>query len=188
MNKKAIIAIVAVVVVIIGAGAGFALTRSTDEKTTAPSETQTATAQTVTEESTSAESTTAAETSSEAVSESTTEAVSADNNAFVRKGVWFYFDENNREAYAFDFTTDDDDVTITYYNTENIDGEDAKPTIGDGDWKIVDGKLIVDDISSNIDKGSFTFEIKGNDIIASDGSKLENKDKASLGYAYNHFN
>ncbi len=189
MNKKAIFAIIAVAVIIIGAGTGYALTKG---KPKAPEPGSTPVSQSAATEQTSA-STTALADSQSITAETTTESTTASTTAavadysFLTKNVWYYFDEEKRCAWAFKFDGDDD-VAITYFNSDNIDGEDAKTSSGEGDYDIMDGKLTVDDIPSVIEADSFTFIIDGKELKDEKGNKLETNDKVSLDFAYRHFN
>lgn len=189
MNKKAIIAIVLVVGIIIGAGTAFTLSRAGDVKTGVHTDPETLVTKSSTEapETTTQPGETETETTTETTTESTTETVSVPDYTFLQKGAWYYYDEKNREAFAFEFT-DEDDVRITYFNTENIDGEDAKYVSGNADYSIQDSVIVIDDIPSNIAKDGFVFGIKDNELYSKENQKLEAKDKVSLQYAYDHFN
>ena len=182
MNKKAVTAIAIIVVLIIGAGTAFTLSRAGDVKTGLHTDPQSLVTKSTTEttEDTS-------ETTTETTTESTSDTTAAPDYAFLKEGAWYYYDEANREAYAFEFI-DEDDVRITYFNTENIDGEDAKYVSANADYSIQDRVIVIEDIPRNIDKDSFVIGIKDTVLYTKENDKLEAKDKVSLQYAYDHFN
>lgn len=191
MNKKALAIIIAAVVIIIGAGTAFALTRNNDDKTTTTAR-QTTEVTAVSEENSTSEVPSSQEETSETstTQQSTTAEVTSVTTAdysFIKKGVWYYFDDTKREAYAFKFDGDDD-VDITYYNSDNVDGNDTQTASGEADYTIANGMISIDDIPSNLDANSFTFTIDGNSVKDDSGKALEKKDKARLEYAFDHFN
>ena len=188
MNKKTVISILLVVVIVVCGGAVFALTKgNTNKEYPLPSTTESQSGEASTQSQSSpvdAETTEAV--TSETESESSTEAQPADYS-YLKNDGWYFFDETKREGYAFEFI-DEDDVKITYFNTDNIDGEDGKTVSGRADYEIVDGKLIISDVPKTLEKDEgFVFSVTKDGIAATDGAPLEKSDKVSLDYAYKHF-
>ncbi len=182
-SKKSTLIIIVIAALVIGAGAAVALMPKTQNNLT------TTEATTVTQ-SEAAESTTAAPKTQSTTESTTTEETSAEeDNSFLYKGIWYYFDDAKREAYAFQFT-DDDDVTVSYFDESNVDGEDAKFFTGKADYKVENGVLLIDDLPSSIPEKAFVFKVKDNVIFDENNNKLElqNKNKASVELPYDHFN
>ncbi|MCR5206978.1 MAG: hypothetical protein K6C14_00690 [Eubacterium sp.] len=130
------------------------------------------------------------ETETETVTETVTEAptVSDEEYAAIENGVWYLYDEDERTAYAFEFTGRDR-VEISYFDSDNTDGLDAEyfSTSEDYEAKISDGETVIgleDPINEN---ESFEFTFKDGKIFFGK-DELVNEKSVSLDTVFNHFN
>ncbi len=181
-NKKSTVIILVIAALIIGVGTAVAFMYKGGEE-------QVTTTESTVSQSEAVESTTA-ESETQSTTESTTaETTTAPDYSFLESGIWYYYADSSREAYAFQFT-DEDDVNISYFDESNLDGEDAKFFTGGADYKVENSALIIDDVPASISVKKFVFKIDGQDIIDENGNKLEkvNKKKPSVEPPFNHFN
>ncbi len=184
-NKKSTVIILVIAALIIGAGAAVAfMYKGGGDKvtTTAPTVSQSEAVE-------STDATTEAQTESTTLESTTESTTAAPDYSFLKSGIWYYYVDSSREAYAFQFT-DDDDVNVSYFDESNIDGEDAKFFTGDGDYKVENSSLIIDDVPSSVPVKKFVFKIDGENIIDENENKLEmvKKNKPSVEPPFNHFN
>lgn len=178
-NKKAVGVIAVIAVIIIGVCAGyFIANRSNDE---AESQAQT-TAAAVTESTVPATTQVA---STEAETEAQTTEPSVDIT-FAKKGYWYLYDEDSRVAYAFAFEGTSK-VKLAYFNTDNINGEDAKFYTGDATFSVKDDKLIINNLPSDSVMNVVELTVKDSKLYFNN-RELENKEELSLDIPFEHFN
>ena len=82
------------------------------------------------------------------------------------------------------------DGLVFVANAGDVAGEDAKFFTGDGDYKIENSSLIIDDVPTSVPVKKFVFKIDGENIIDENANKLEmvKKNKPSVEPPFNHFN
>ncbi len=116
-----------------------------------------------------------------------TEATTADNTpAFIKEGCWYFYEEEDKMAYAFLFGNDGK-ADIAFFNRDNVEGDDAKYFEGDATYTIDGSTLTVSNIPSAVGMSSFALTIDGSSLLYN-GIKLEKQDKLSLDYPFEHFN
>lgn len=98
---------------------------------------------------------------------------------------WYYFDIQNREAYAFHFD-DEMNVEIAFFNSSNIDSEDAKYFTGNSTYTIENGKIIMKYLPDALTIKSFELTIKDNKLFSVD-DKLAPHDDLSVDYPVGYF-
>lgn len=98
---------------------------------------------------------------------------------------WYYFDIQNREAYAFHFN-DDMGVDIAFFNSSNIDSEDAKYFTGYSTYTIDNGKIIMKYLPDALTIKNFELTIKDNKLFFVD-DKLAPHDDLSVDYPVGYF-
>lgn len=180
MKNKVLVAIICVAVVIISGGIVVAVTQNGgNETTTNVTESTTETTETVSQ-------------TEESTSESTTETTTAPTEAkanypFLKKSVWYLYDDAKRVAYGFKFD-DEDDVIVAYFDEDNINGEDAKYSKDKVDYKIENGVIVVTDLPEDYGVSVFKFTISGEDLKDESGNTLEKQADLKLEYPFDHFN
>lgn len=116
----------------------------------------------------------------------TDEGVTKSEVDFVTKDEWwYYFDIQNREAYAFRFSKDMN-VDIAFFNSSNIDGEDAKYFNGNSTYSIENGKVVMKYLPDALKIKNFELTIKDNKLFFED-DKLAPHDDLSLDYPVGYF-
>ncbi len=181
MNKKAILAIVLAAVIIIGAGVGFTLNRNKIKDNTTTTQPVSVSQESTSQGDTTTENT---ETEKSSTTETTTEAKNP--YPFLYQGYWYFYNDEATSAIAIQFSGDDD-VNIAYFDEYNVMGEDPKYFKGDADYKIIDGKIVIDDLPDVAGIESFILDIDGETLKYGE-TELEHFDDLSLEHAYNHFN
>ncbi|MBQ9227435.1 MAG: hypothetical protein IJ168_01280 [Eubacterium sp.] len=116
--------------------------------------------------------------------ESTTEADSTP--AFLKDGCWYFYDDEDKAAYAFVFG-DDGQADIAYFSRENVEGDDAKYFEGSADYQLDGDTLTVSNIPSAVGRNSFELTVDG-EALRYNGIALEQQDRLSLDYPFAHFN
>jgi len=116
-----------------------------------------------------------------------TETAAQDNvPAFIKEGCWYFYEEEDKMAYAFMFG-DGGSVTVAYFNRENVEGDDAKYFEGTAQYAL-DGKtLTVSEIPADVGMSHFELDVDGEDLLYN-GIKLDRQEKLSLDYPFEHFN
>lgn len=141
----------------------------------------------VPETSVSQQSTTAAgETTTAAPEETTSEAAEDNVPAFIKEGCWYFYEEEDKMAYAFVFGNGGT-VEMAFFNQENVEGDDAKYTEGKAAYTLDGNTLTVSDIPSEIGMKSFVLTVEGDKLLYN-GIALDKQDKVSLDYPFAHFN
>ena len=191
MKKPVIYALSGVVVIGLIAGGYFAF--SSNDKggatTTAVTETESTSAST-TAASTTAQTTT--ETTAESTTETTTQAESTkattagDKYAFVRKGVYYLFDDSKTACYALAFKKDGK-VNVTQFDESNIVYEDLQYYKGYTEYTMDGNKIVIAKMPESVLVDSLTLTAKDGNIYYGK-TKLEKHPDVKLAYAAEHFN
>lgn len=106
-------------------------------------------------------------------------------DSLVAGGWWYYFDVQNKECYAFCFK-DDMNMDLAFFNSENIDGGDAKYYKGTSTYTIDDGVVQLRYLPDALTIKSFDLKFKGNKLFFKD-DKLANHEDLSLDYPVGFF-
>lgn len=187
MEKKKIIAIIACVLVLaIGVGSGiyFGGNKNSENETTKELTTVLSTEQTTaltTEEVT--VSTTAVSTTDTTIS-----TTKKDPNAFLYDGYWYIFDDDKVSAYAIKFE-ENGNAKISYFNTDNVMGGDAKYLKnGSADYKINGKKINVSNLPAGCGDEGLELELKSDNTVYFLGVQAQHKKDLKLDYPFNYFN
>lgn len=180
MNQKAILAIAAVAVVAIAGCVAYAVSsdKAADNQTTS---TETTISQTQSTELTTEETT---ESTTETTAQSTTEKKSY---PFLKKNVWYIYDDEKVVAYGFRFD-DDDTVTVAYFIEDNLNGEDAKYAKNKADYKVEGDTVVITGLPDSYNTSGFNLKISGESLLDENGNKLDKQGELKLEYPFDHFN
>ena len=105
---------------------------------------------------------------------------------FIKEGCWYFFEEEDKMAYACDFDKGGK-MTIAYFNRENVEGDDAKFFEGTADYDVKGNTLSISNIPKEVGLKSLELTIVG-EQLQYNGIRLEKYDEISLEHAFNHFN
>ncbi len=160
---------------------GSAESESKSEAVEATTEavTEATTAEKVTEELTT-------EKTEELTSEATTEA--KPDYSFLQSGVWYLYNDDEKTAYAFEFTSDSK-VDVSYFDSNNTQGLDAKYSTESENYtvNVVEGETILE-LADPVNRNeSFMFTLKKNAVYFGK-EKLASEKEVSLDLVFSHFN
>jgi len=131
------------------------------------------------------ESTTADESATGETTEATTKHTAADTS-FLKKGCWYYY--NDAELCAFAFVFDGKGgVSLAYFDPANVTGEDPQFFEGAAKYSVQGSQLKITSLPSALGLKEFVFDVTENGL-SYQGTALEQQDRISLDYAFNHFN
>lgn len=111
--------------------------------------------------------------------------ISAQVDFLVKGEWWYYFDIQARECYAFKFD-EDMNMQVAFFNSDNIDGEDAQYFTGTSTYTIVGNNIELRYLPDALTKKSFDLTIKGNKLFNVD-DKMAQHDDLSLDYPVGYF-
>ena len=106
---------------------------------------------------------------------------------FLYDGYWYFYDEDMTRAFAFSFEKNDDDAELAYFNTENVNGLDAKYLHDEADYAISGDTLTIDDMPKELEDLELKFTIEDGKLLYGN-AELEHHDDLSLEYPYDHWN
>lgn len=126
-----------------------------------------------------AENSTDADTSTDTTTATTEEAL-----PFIKGGYWYFFDDVKKECYAISFEGSGK-ATVAYFDSDNIEGGDAKYFKGKADYAI-NGEEVAVTINISGMNTKILLEAKENALYGNKQA-LTHYDKLSLEYAVSHF-
>lgn len=188
MKKKIDIKIVAIIVVVAVAISVVATIAITNNKQEKAKQNTTANSTITGGNSTNGDSLpTIVETSIQDVTEAadSNDTTASQNASFESSDWWYYFDESNRDCYAFRFGKDMN-MEVAYFSNKNIDVGDAKYFTGTSTYSIEGNTIRIKYLPDALPTKSFDLTIEKNKLL--NGSvELQPHEELSLDYPVGYY-
>ena len=96
------------------------------------------------------------------------------------------FDEENMCAYAFCFS-DAETAEFAYFDTANVNGEDAQYLSSDVSYRVEGNTIIIDNLPKTVKADKFELTVDGKKLIYGKTELVQNE-KLSLDIPFEYFN